>query len=68
MMAHREDLDASDVTFARPELTTFTRLDELGLAVLGQRLEPDRAVLARRDSLPSDADRQAAMDRLTVDY
>ena len=37
-----------DATFARPDLTTFTRLDELGLAVVGQRLEPDRAVLACR--------------------
>jgi len=37
-----------DVTFARPDLTTFCRLDELGLEVLGQRLEPDRAVLACR--------------------
>jgi transposase len=35
-----------DATFARPDLTTFCRLDELGLQVLGQRLEPDRAVLA----------------------
>ena len=32
-----------DATFARPDLTTFCRLDELGLEVLGQRLEPDRA-------------------------
>ncbi len=37
-----------DATFARPDLTTFCRLDELGLEVLGQRLEPDRAVLACR--------------------
>jgi transposase len=37
-----------DATFARPDLTTFTRLDELGLQVVGQRLEPDRAVLACR--------------------
>ncbi len=37
-----------DATFACPELTTFCRLDELGLAVVGQRLEPDRAVLACR--------------------
>jgi hypothetical protein len=29
-------------------LTTFCRLDELGLVVVGQRLEPDRAVLACR--------------------
>ena len=35
-----------DATFARPDLTTFTRLDELGLVVVGQRLEPGRAVLA----------------------
>ncbi|WP_454777564.1 ISL3 family transposase [Georgenia muralis] len=37
-----------DATFARPDLTTFARLDELGLDVVGQRLEPDRAVLACR--------------------
>ncbi len=37
-----------DVTFACPDLTTFCGLDELGLEVLGQRLEPDRAVLACR--------------------
>nr|WP_208390722.1 ISL3 family transposase [Brooklawnia cerclae] len=29
-------------------MTTFARLDELGLQVVGQRLEPDRAVLACR--------------------
>jgi len=34
--------------FACPDLTTFCRLDELGLVVTGQRLEPDRAVLACR--------------------
>ena len=38
----------SNATFARPDLTRFTRLDELGLEVVGQRLEPDRAVLAGR--------------------
>jgi len=38
----------SDATFACPDLTTFCRLDELGLAVIGQRLDPDRAVLACR--------------------
>jgi transposase len=37
-----------DATFAWPDLTTFTRLDELGLVVVGQHLEPDRAVLACR--------------------
>lgn len=38
----------SDATFARPDLTTFARLDDLGLEVTGQRLEPGRAVLACR--------------------
>ena len=37
-----------DATFACPDLTTFCRLDELGLEVTGQRLRPDRAVLACR--------------------
>jgi hypothetical protein len=35
-------------TFTGPDLTTFCRLDELGLKVTGQRLDPDRAVLACR--------------------
>jgi transposase len=39
-------LDAT--AFACPDLTTFCRLDELGLVVVGQRLEPKRAVLACR--------------------
>ncbi len=34
--------------FGRPDLTAFARLDGLGLSVTGQRLEPDRAVLACR--------------------
>jgi transposase-like protein len=33
---------------SRADLTTFCRLDELGLEVTGQRLDPDRAVLACR--------------------
>ena len=37
-----------DATFACPDLTTFACLDGLGLVVTGQRLEPDRAVLACR--------------------
>jgi transposase len=37
-----------DATFARSDLTTFCRLDALGLEVTGQRLEPGRAVLACR--------------------
>ena len=43
-----------DATFACPDLTTFCRLDELGLQVLGQRLEPKRAVLACRVLEPDD--------------
>ena len=43
-----------DATFTRPDLTTFTRLDDLGLEVTGQRLEPDRAVLACRVVEPDD--------------
>ena len=49
---HPEDLDVPDATpqagFACPDLTTFCGLDDLGLVVTGQRLEPDRAVLACR--------------------
>ncbi|HET6915493.1 MAG TPA: ISL3 family transposase [Acidimicrobiales bacterium] len=41
--------DATRFTgFACPDLTAFCRLDELGLVVTGQRIEPDRAVLACR--------------------
>ncbi len=45
-----EDLDVPDATFTTPDLTTFTRLDALGLFATGQRLEPDRAVLECRVS------------------
>ena len=34
--------------FVTPDLTTFCRLDELGLQAVGQLLEPDRAVLECR--------------------
>ena len=44
-------------TFARPDLTMFCRLDELGLHVVGQQLEPDRAVLACRVVDVDEADR-----------
>ena len=37
-----------DATFACADLTTFCRLDGLGLEVTSQRLRPDRAVLACR--------------------
>ena len=38
----------SHATFACPDLTTFCRVDELGLLVTGQLLVPGRAVLACR--------------------
>ena len=41
-----------DATFACPDLTTFARLDELGLEAVGQRVEPDRAVIACRVTEP----------------
>ena len=43
-----------DATFTAPDLTTFTRLDALGLVATGQRLLPDRAVLACRVAEPDD--------------
>jgi transposase-like protein len=44
----------SDVTFVRPDLATFARLDGLGLEVVGQCLERDRAVLACRVAEPDE--------------
>ena len=40
--------DRPHATFLPPDLGSFCRLDELGLQVVGQRLEPGRAVLACR--------------------
>ena len=39
-------------TFATPDLTTFTGLDDLGLIVVGQRITADRAVLECRLAVP----------------
>lgn len=39
-------------TFVSPDLTTFTRLDELGFEVIGQHVEPNQAVLACRVANP----------------
>lgn len=56
-----------DATFTYPDLTTFCRLDELGLEVTGQRLEPDRAVLACRVLEPDGGVAGvAARERLTT--
>jgi hypothetical protein len=50
--AHPEDLDVDDATppadFACPDLTTFDASMSSGSKPRGQRLEPDRAVLACR--------------------
>ena len=37
-----------NATFDSPDLTTFARLDELGLVTVGQRLSAGRAVLECR--------------------
>lgn len=52
--SHLKDLDVPDATFTPPDLTTFTRLDVLGLEVTAQLLEPDRTVLACRVVEPDD--------------
>ena len=44
----------SNATFVVPDLTTFAGLDELGLVVTGQRVEPERAVLECRVAEPDD--------------
>ena len=57
-----------DASFTCPDLNTFTRLDELGLVVVGQRLEADRAVLACRVLEPDQWRRRcegAARDTVT---
>ena len=35
----------ANTIFDRPDLSAFTRLDDLGLEVTGQRMWPDHAVL-----------------------
>ena len=35
-----------NTTFDRPDLSAFTRLDDLGLEVTGQRVGGDRTILA----------------------
>ena len=56
-----------NATFACPDLTTFCRVDELGLVVIGQRLEPGRAVLARstRRSAVGSARQWSLVGRMT---
>ena len=56
-----------DATFTRPDLTTFTRLDGLGLEVTGQLLEPGRAVLACRVVEPDQWCRRCGCEGLARD-
>src|SRR5699024_4628836 len=44
----RYALDMAHATFVSPDLSTFARLDELGLSAVGQRLTVGRAVLECR--------------------
>jgi transposase len=53
---HDATPDAVGAGFGSADLTTFCRLDEFGLVVTGQRLEPDRAVLACRVVEPDGSD------------
>lgn len=46
--AQRKTSTVRDATFDCPDLSAFCRLDELGLQVVGQRVEADRAELACR--------------------
>ena len=41
-----------NATFTRPDLTTFARLDELGIDAVGMHLTPDRAVIECRLAEP----------------
>ena len=63
----KEDLDVPDATFTRPDLTTFTRLDDLGLVVTGQLLEPDRVVLTCRVLEPDDWCRRCGCEGIPRD-
>ena len=38
---HLKDFDMPNIIFDRPDLSAFTRLDDLGLEVTGQRIEAD---------------------------
>ena len=53
--------------FTRADLTTFCRLDEPGLEVTGQRLEPGRAVLACRVLEPDQWCRRCGCEGLVRD-
>jgi transposase len=56
-----------DAGFGCADLTTFCRLDELGLEVTGQRLEPDCAVLACRVVEPDEWCRRCGCEGVARD-
>ena len=56
----------SHATFAVPDLTTFCRVDGLGLEVTGQLVEPERAVLACRVVEPDDWCRRCGCQGVAV--
>jgi len=56
-----------DAIFTAPDLTTFCRLDDLGLEVVGQRLVPDRAVLACRVVEPDNRCRRCGCEGTSRD-
>ena len=49
-----KDPDMDNATFTTPDLTTFCRLDDLGLAVMGQYLSAEQTVLLCRPVEPDD--------------
>lgn len=49
-----KDLYLDNATFATPDLTTFCRLGDLSLAVMGQHLSAEQAVLLYRPVNPGD--------------
>ena len=64
---HAKDLDVFHATFSSPDLTVFCRLDELGLEVIGQRIEADRAWLECRIVDPDDFCRGCGVQALVRD-
>lgn len=58
--AYLRDLDVPHPTFDVPCLTTFCRLDQLGVETVGQRLEPEQAVIECRVIEPDQWCRKSA--------
>ena len=57
----------SEPTWASPDLSTFTRVDELGLVATGQSLSAARAVLACRVVAPDDWCRECGCQGIARD-